>query len=183
MTNRTYYQATTSATSQATFGSGGIPIQPEIDYYWTADGIRNRLDINWTGDANVTLSDATSIAAYGTSSDTVTTVLSTYNDAYNLGTILLGFGKLPRLIMSAVQVGQALTTAQWVTVLGLELLNRITVVVPEPVGSNLSQTQLIQEIRHDITPGDWKTTILGSSRWSSVFTIGTSYLDGTDILG
>lgn len=183
MTNRTYYQSSRSANSQATFGVGGLPIQTEMSYYWTAEGIRNKLDVNWTGDTNVTVSDATSIAAYGTSSDTYTTVLTTLADATSLANQLVAFGKLPRLIMSAVEVGQALSTAQWNTTLGLDLLDRITVVIDEAVGSDLSQTQLIQQIEHRITPGDWRTTILGSSRWSSVFTIGTSYLDGNDILG
>jgi hypothetical protein len=85
--------------------------------------------------------------------------------------------------MSAVEVGQALSAAQWNTVLGLELLERITVVVDEPVGSDLSQVQLVQQIEHDITPGDWRTRILGSSRWSSYFILDTSTLDGTDLLG
>jgi hypothetical protein len=183
MTNRTWYQSGTSATSQATFGSGGIPIQTEIEYAWNADNIRNTLDISWSGDAVVTCSDSTSRSTYGVMQDSWTTALSTYTDAQTLGNLLVGFGKLPRLVISAVEVGQALSAANWNTVLGLELLDRITVVIPEPVGSNLSQTQIIQQIEHDITPGDWRTRILGSARWSSVFTIGTSYLDGTDILG
>ena len=183
MTNRTYYQSGTSATSQATFGVGGIPIGVEASYYWTADGIRNALNLEWSGDTTINVSDSTSIAAYGSQQDNYSTQLSTAADTQTLGSLLVGFGKLPRLIMSAVEVGQALTAAQWVTVLGLELLDRITVVIDEQVGSDLSQTQLIQQIEHQITPGDWRTTILGSSRWSSVFTIGTSYLDGTDILG
>jgi hypothetical protein len=183
MTNRTWYQSGTSATSQATFGSGGIPIQTEIEYAWNADNIRNTLDVSWSGDAVVTVSDSTSRSTYGVMQDSWTTALSTYADAQTLGNLLVGFGKLPRLVISAVELGQALSAANWNTVLGLELLDRITVVVPEPVGSNLSQTQIIQQIEHEITPGDWTTRILGSARWSSVFTIGTSYLDGTDILG
>lgn len=183
MTNRTWYQSGNAATSQATFGSGGIPIQTEIDYAWNADNIRNTLDVSWSGDAVVTCSDSTSRSTYGVMQDSWTTALSTYTDAQTLGNLLVGFGKLPRLVISAVEVGQALSAANWNTALGLELLDRITVVVPEPVGSNLSQTQIIQQIEHDITPGDWRTRILGSARWSSVFTIGTSYLDGTDILG
>lgn len=183
MTNRTYYQSGTSATSQATFGVGGIPIGMEASYYWTADGIRNALNLEWSGDTTINVSDATSIAAYGTQQDNYATQLSTAADTQTLGNLLVGFGKLPRLIMSAVEVGQALTAAQWVTVLGLEILDRITVIIDELVGSDLSQVQLIQQIEHQITPGDWRTTILGSSRWSSVFTIGTSYIGGTDILG
>lgn len=184
MTNRTYTTTNTnSITNQATFGSGGIPIGTEMSYYWSADDLRNQINVTWSGDAVATATNSTSVTAYGTSAENYETQLSTQADAQSLANYLVGFGYLPRLVMSAVEVGQALTTAQWATVLGLELLERITVVVPEQVGSNLSQIQLVQQIQHRITPGDWKTTILGSSRWSSVFTIGTSYLDGTDILG
>jgi hypothetical protein len=182
MTNRTYYQSGTSATNQATFGAGGIPIGMEASYYWTADGIRNALNLEWSGDTTINVSDATSIAAYGTQQDNYSTQLSTAADTQTLGNLLVGFGKLPRLIMSAVELGQALSTAEWATVLGLELLDRITVVVPEPVGTNLTQKQLIQQIEHEITPGDWRTRILGSSRWSSYFILDESLLDGTDLL-
>ena len=183
MTNRTWYQSGTSATSQATFGVGGVPIGTSASYAWNADNIRNSLNMTWSGDTTVNVLDSTSISTYGTQQTNYDTQLSTAADTQTLGNLLVGFGKLPRLVMSAVEVGQALSAAQWVTVLGLELLDRITVVLDEAVGSDLSQVQLIQQIEHTITPGDWKTTILGSARWSSVFTIGTSYLDGTDILG
>ena len=184
MTNRTYTTTNTnSATSQGTFGAGGIPIQTEMDYQWSADNMRNTINVTWSGGAVVTATNSSSVSTYGTAAEDYQTQLSTNSDALSLANYLVAFGYLPRLVMSAVEVGQALTTAQWVTVLGLELLERITVVVPEQVGSNLSQTQLVQQITHNITPGDWRTTILGSSRWSSVFTIGTSYIGGTDILG
>lgn len=183
MTSRTYFETGYSLANQATFGVGGIPIGTEMSYYWTAEGIRNTLEIGWAGDANYTASDADSITAYGVCQDSYDTTLSTLTDVQNLASYLVGFGRLPRLIMSAVEVGQALSAAQWATVLGLELLERITVVVDEPVGSDLSQVQLIQQIEHDITPGDWRTRILGSSRWSSYFILDTSTLDGTDLLG
>lgn len=183
MTSRTYFETGYSLTNQATFGVGGIPIGTEMSYYWSAEGIRNSLEIGWAGDANYTASDADSITAYGVCQDSYDTTLSTLADVQNLASYLVGFGRLPRLIMSAVEVGQALSAAQWDTVLALELLERITVVVDEPVGSDLSQVQLVQQIEHDITPGDWRTRILGSSRWSSYFILDTSTLDSTDLLG
>ena len=183
MTSRTYFETGNSLTNQATFGVGGIPIGTEMSYYWSAENIRNTLEIGWAGDASYAVSDTDSVNTYGVCQDSYDTSLSTLADVQNLGSYLVGFGKLPRLVMSAVEVNQALSAAQWATVLGLELLDRITVVVDEPVGSDLSQKQLIQQIEHDITPGDWRTRILGSSRWSSYFILDTSTLDGTDLLG
>ena len=183
MTSRTYFETGNSLTNQATFGVGGIPFGTEMNYYWSAENIRNTLEIGWAGDASYAVSDTDSVNTYGVAQDSYDTSLSTLADVQNLGDYLVGFGKLPRLIMSAVEVGQALSAAQWNTVLGLELLDRITVVVDEPVGSDLSQIQLIQQIEHDITPGDWRTRVLGSSRWSSYFILDTSTLDGTDLLG
>lgn len=183
MTNRTWYQGTRAATSQATFGSGGLPIGTEMTYSWSANGIRNALNMSWSGDTTVNVTNATSIAAYGTKQDNYETQLSTAADTQTLGNLLVNFGQLPRLVMSAVQVNQALSASQWATVLDLELLDRITVAVPEKVGTNLTQTQIVQQIEHSITPGDWQTTILGSSRWSSVFVLNSSVLDGVDLLG
>lgn len=183
MTSRTYFETGNSLTNQATFGVGGIPIGTEMSYYWSAENIRNTLEIGWAGDASYAVSDTSSVNTYGVCQDSYDTSLSTLADVQNLGSYLVGYGKLPRLVMSAVEVNQALSAAQWATVLGLELLDRITVVVDEPVGSDLSQKQLVQQIEHDITPGDWRTRILGSSRWSSYFILDTSTLDGTDLLG
>ena len=183
MTSRTYFETGNSLTNQATFGVGGVPIGTEMSYYWSAENIRNTLEIGWAGDASYAVSDTDSVNTYGVCQDSYDTSLSTLADVTDLGSYLVGYGKLPRLVMSAVEVNQALSAAQWVTVLGLELLDRITVVVDEPVGSDLSQKQLIQQIEHDITPGDWRTRILGSSRWSSYFILDTSTLDGTDLLG
>lgn len=182
MTSRTYFETGNSLTNQATFGVGGIPIGTEMNYYWSAENIRNTLEIGWAGDASYAVSDTDSVNTYGVCQDSYDTSLSTLADVTDLGSYLVGFGKLPRLVMSAVEVNQALSAAQWVTVLGLELLDRITVVVDEPVGSDLSQIQLIQQIEHDITPGDWRTRILGSSRWTSYFILDESLLDGTDLL-
>jgi len=182
MTSRTYFQEGNSLTNQATFGAGGIPIGTEMSYYWSADNIRNTLEIGWAGDATYQVSDSDSVTAYGVCQDSYDTSLSTLADVTDLGSYLVGYGKLPRLIMSAVELGQALSISQWATVLGLELLDRITVVVPEPVGTNLTQKQLVQQIEHEITPGDWRTRILGSSRWSSYFILDESLLDGTDLL-
>jgi hypothetical protein len=184
MTNRTYATTnSTSITSQATLGVAGIPIQTEIDYEWSADNMRNTINVEWSGGAVVTASNSSSVTTYGTAAESYTTQLSTATDATSLANYLNGFGYLPRLIISAVRAGQASSTVQWAQLLGLDLLDRITVVISEQVGSNLTQTQLVQAISHSITPGDWQMTVLGSARYSSVFTIGTSYLDGTDILG
>lgn len=183
MTNRTYFESGNSKTNQATFGVGGIPIGTEVSYAWNADNIRNTLDIGWSGGANYTASDTSSVNTYGVMQDSWQTALSTLADVQNLASYLVGFGKLPRLVMSAIEVGQAMSAANWNTVLQLELLDRITVIVDEPVGSDLTQVQLIQQLEHEITPGDWRVRILGSSRWTSYFILDTSTLDGTDLLG
>lgn len=183
MTTRMWFTATRQTVSQATFGAGGLPIQTEISYAWDANDLRNRLQVQYQNDQSVLLSNSASITSYGVQETQVNTDLTTLADATDLGTRLVNFGATARLVFSAVSVGQALSNAEWVTVLGLELLDRITVVIPQRVGSNLSQTQLIQQITHDITPGDWRTSILGSSRWTQSFILNTSTLDGTDLLG
>lgn len=184
MTNRTYYATNTkSITTQATFGgSGEIPIAPEASYTLSADDIRNSLEISWAGDTTYSVKDTASINEYGAQQTTIATQLSTIADVTNLGSYLVGYGKVPRYIFSDTILGQGLTAAQWNTVLNLELLERIRVTINLQTGNDPAQTQLIQAIEHDITPGDWRTTIRGSSRWSSVFILDSSLLDGLDLL-
>ena len=182
MTARNWFTGTKQTVSQATFGAGGLPIQTEMSYAWDANDLRNRLQVQYKNDQSLTVSNSASITSYGVQESQIDTDLTTLADATDLGTRLVNFGATARLVFSAVTVGQALSSSEWATVLGLELLDRITVVIPQRVGSNLSQTQLIQAVEHNITPGDWRTTITGSARWTQVFILDSSLLDGDDLL-
>jgi hypothetical protein len=182
LTGRKAFATGTSLTSQATIGTTGITIGPEIQYRVDAETMRNELTMGFAGEGVVELKDSTSVTAYGTSGGTWTTQLSTQEDALNLGNLLIGFSKDPKVVVNPVEVNVSAIAADWATILGLELLDRITLTLAPAVGSSMSFPQLVQSIEHRIVPGEWSTTLNGSVRWTNVFVLGVSLLGGPDLL-
>jgi hypothetical protein len=171
-----------SLTSQATFGDTGITLAPELAYRVDADTMRNDLAIGYSGDGTIQITDATSVAAYGTNGGSWKTQLSTVDQAETLGNLLVGFSKEPTPVLDPVRVNVADTSAGWDSVLALELLDRITVNVVPRVGSMIVLKQIVQAIEHNVTPGTWQTTLTGSTRFTNPFIIGESLLGGSDLL-
>jgi hypothetical protein len=182
MTGRNAFAAGTSLTSQATIGTTGITIGPEIQYRVDAETMRNALTMGFAGDGVVEVVDQDSVDTYGTSGGTWTTQLSTQQDAETLGNLLIGFSSLPKVVVNPVEVNVAADVSSWATILGLELLDRITLELAPDVGSSISLPQLVQSIEHRIIPGQWSTTLNGSVRWTNPFILDSSLLDGPDLL-
>lgn len=171
-----------SATSQATFGTGGISIGPAARYHYDAETIRNQLAIGFTGEGSIEIEDTSSISTYGVRGGSWSTQLSTVDDAENLGDILIGHYKLPKVTLEPYNVNVAAVSADWQTVLSLELLDRVTVTIPQRIGSDLTIKQILQRIEWTITPGQWSCRLTGSNRFANVFILNTSTLNGTDVL-
>lgn len=182
LTSRTAIFEGTSLTSQASFGGAGITIGTELAYRQDAKNLRNTLAVGYSGDGSVEVSDATSITAYGTAGGSWSTQLSSVADAEILGELLVGFSATPAVVIDPIQVNVSATDASWTTILGLELLNRITLSVVQQVGAAITMSQILQSIEHTITPDRWITTINGSVRFTNPFIIGTSLLGGTDLI-
>jgi hypothetical protein len=182
LTGRNAFATGTSLTSQATIGTTGITIGPEIQYHVDAETMRNELTMGFAGEGVVELRDSTSVTAYGTSGGTWTTQLSTQEDALNLGNLLIGFSKDPKVVVNPVEVNVSAVAADWATILGLELLDRITLTLAPAVGSSMSLPQLVQSIEHRVIPGQWSTTLNGSTRFTNPFILDSSLLDGPDLL-
>jgi hypothetical protein len=182
LTGRNAFATGTSLTSQATIGTTGITIGPEIQYRVDAETMRNELTMGFAGEGVVELRDSTSVTAYGTSGGTWTTQLSTQDQALALGNLLIGFSKDPKVVVSPVEVNVSAVAADWATILGLELLQRITLTLAPAVGSSMSFPQLVQSIEHRVVPGEWSTTLNGSVRFTNPFIIGSSLLGGPDLI-
>jgi hypothetical protein len=182
LTGRNAFATGTSLTSQATIGTTGITIGPEIQYRVDAETMRNELTMGFAGEGVVELRDSTSVTAYGTSGGTWTTQLSTQDQALALGNLLIGFSKDPKVVINPVEVNVSAVAADWATILGLELLDRITLTLAPAVGSSMSFPQLVQSIEHRVVPGEWSTTLNGSVRFTNPFIIGSSLLGGPDLL-
>lgn len=182
LSSRLSFSTGTSFTSQATFGGAGITIGPSINYSLDADTMRNALTMTYSGDGSSETTDTTSIAAYGQQGGSWSTQLASQEAADELATMLVNFSKDPKLVISPIEVNVAGDTASWGTIIGLELLNRITLNIVPRTGSTITTSQLIQSIEHRITPSQWVSTINGSVRYTNVFTIGSSLIGGTDLI-
>jgi hypothetical protein len=182
MTARAAFAEGKSLTSQATIGTTGITIGPEISYHLDAETMRNQLTMGFAGEGTVEVENATSVAAYGASGGTWSTQLSSQEQALQLANLLVGFSKDPKVVISPVEVNVSAVDADWDKVLGLELLERYTLALAPAVGSAINVPQLVQSIEHRVIPGEWSTTLNGSTRYTNPFIIGSSLLGGTDLI-
>jgi hypothetical protein len=189
-TDRNYkYTNTKSANIQATFSDAGgatLKYGTELQLDYDADSIRNSVTVNYSAgasaDNNVIAINTTSTASVGKVADTINTYLATETDASSLANLQLGVGAALKPRISPLEVGLTSTTADWQTILGLELLERIKLVRTPSIGSNIELVLLINQIEHSMTPGEHRTTIIGSVRYTGWFTLDVSSLNGTDIL-
>jgi len=177
-----YYTNTKSTVNQATLATGSIGYEPQVSMEYSGDDIRNVYQVNYTGGGFVEASDASSVSAYGRNTTTLDTQLSTVAQANTLAAYEAFTGGTLLSDISPVKVGVAGVTADWTTLLGLELFERYTITVNPSTGSAFSQTQLINQIKHTIVPGKYEMTIDGSARFSSRFILDQSVLDGQDRL-
>jgi hypothetical protein len=182
LTSRSAIFEGTSITSQATFGGAGISIGTELTYRLDANNLRNTLAVGYSGDGSTEVSNTASVTAYGNAGGSFDTQLSTVDQAQALGDLLVGFSATPAVVIDPLEVNVSATDASWTTILGLELLNRITLNIVQQVGATITQSQILQSIEHTITPDRWITTINGSVRFTNPFIIGTSLLGGTDLI-
>ena len=171
-----------SLTNQATFGGAGVTVEPTMSYRVDAGTMRNTLAVGYSGDGSVEVSNSASITANGTAGGSWATQLSTIEQAEDLGELIVGFSQNPTPVLEPFRVNVAATTAGWTTVLGLELLDRITVEIVPRTGSSITVKQILQAIEWTIVPGEWSCRLTGSTRFTNPFIIGESLLGGTDLL-
>jgi hypothetical protein len=189
-TDRNYkYSDTRSAVIQAVFSDAGgatLKYGTELQLDYDADSIRNSVTVNYSAgasaDNNFIAINTTSTASVGKVADTINTYLATETDASSLANLQLGVGAALKPRISPLEVGLTDTTADWQSILGLELLERIKLVRTPSVGSNIELVLLINQIEHSMTPGEHRTTIIASVRYTGWFTIDVSLLNGTDVL-
>ena len=182
-TDRNYvYTNTSSNTSQATFASGSIPFQPSVQINYDAAAIRNDITVTFSGGGQTSTTNAASVIAYGTNAMNTGTQLSTQAQAVTLAAYQATVNGQLLTNISPVSAGVTGATADWTTLLQLELLDRYTITVQPPTGNSISQAELINRIEHRIVPGQWQMTIDGSARYASWFILDKSSLNGTDLL-
>jgi hypothetical protein len=112
----------------------------------------------------------------------VETYIATKQGAIDYAAHEVGTFSQPIPQFSALEVSVTQTLAQWATILGLELLDKITLKLTPKTGAPITQPLIINSITHDITPGQWTTTVQGSARYIGWFVINRSLIGGPDLL-
>jgi hypothetical protein len=179
----TYTQFTQakSFTSQATYGSGGRGLDPDISIQYDGDSMRNIINVTMTGGGTQKSTGSVSTSVYGQAAQSWNAYMPTVAQAKTIGNLLVGFGQyvFPKFDDFQVVISP---DGDWSTTLALELLERVTVAVAPPTGNTITKDLQVNRIRHDVVPGQWSTTLNGSNRWASAFRIGYSVLDGPDVI-
>jgi hypothetical protein len=182
-TDRNYvYTNTSSNTSQATFSSGSIKFAPSVQINYDAAAIRNDITVTFAGGGQTSTTNSASVTAYGTNAMNTQTQLSTQAQAVTLAAYEATVNGQLLTDISPLSVGVTAVTADWTTLMQLDLLDRYTLTVQPPSGNSISQAELINRIEHRIVPGQWQMTVDGSARYTAWFILDKSTLNGTDLL-
>ena len=182
--NRSYAAAKGAGSSAATFDDTGTNLKygTNLEIEYNADTVRNSITLNYSGGNTYQTENLTSVTDIGRAEFSVDTDVSTYDQAASLAAFYVGTGAALKPQVSAIDVSPNTANSAWATILGLELLDKITVTRTPSTGSVFTQGLCINQIQHDITPNQWKTTILGSGRYVGWFVLDVSKLDGPDLL-
>jgi hypothetical protein len=183
MTNRTdVFNAPRSSTPQATItdsGAGlGYGTELQIDY--DADALSNDVTVTFSGNGEVNAYSDAVIEAYGAAATTIETQLADPTSASQLATRQLGVqGSLvPRI--SPLDLSVNTSQSDWQTILGLELLDRVTFKRTPTVGNQFSREALVNAIEHTIEPGSWSTSVQLSMRYTSPLVLDDDVLGTLD---
>jgi hypothetical protein len=160
----------TSTTSQATIsdtGSGVIGYTGDVEIWYDGDNFRNDISVDYGSGVQALSSNATSITNFGRHTYNVTTQSSTTAEAQEIADHFLAYYSLIIPSVSAIEVGLGATTnAEWATILGLEVLDRVTFKRTPSVGSAFQQDLSLNSIEYDIVPTRWSVKLNGSARFA-----------------
>jgi len=159
--------ATRATTSQATFTDDGTGIDYLTSpFAFTRDErqVFNEVSASRDGGQTVTVTDATSTAAYGVLSHSISGLLcSTDIEVREVANRVLWTHKTPQTRVETFTVRPEKAPANWPAVLALEIGDRVTVKrFPQSVGTQISKDFLVQQIAHTFDPGDWTVSITAS---------------------
>jgi hypothetical protein len=182
--NYAYVQGSTGTTTAATFTDTGSNLSygTDLSVDYSADQIANRISVQYSGGATATISNSTSTAAYGVVEKTIDSQISTVAQATDLATTQSLTQGVVKPRFSTFSVSSNTADASWQTILGLELLSKISLTRTPSSGSAISSILLVDNISHQITPLNWQTSLTASAQNAGWFVLDSSILDGPDLL-
>lgn len=182
-TFRSYAATKAASTSSATFrddGGSGLTYGTTLSMYSSADNIANDITVNFSSEGQVRYTGYTDLN--GKASTSFDTDLSSVDQANALLSYVKNIYANPVPRISPLDLSSNTSNSAWATILGLELLDGFTLIRTPSTGSTITQKLLVQSIEHEITPDKWTTQISGTARYNGWFVIGTSLIDGPDLL-
>lgn len=179
---RDVFNATRSANVQATITDSGAGIRygTELEIRYDADNLKNDITVNYTGDGEVNTNNPVTIAAYGAAATMVETQLNSPTSAADLATLELGVEGVLVPQISPIDVSPNTAAADWQSILGLEVLDRVTFKRTPTVGNQFSRAALVNAIDHQVEPGVWRTQLTLSMRYTSPLTLDDPVLGKLD---
>lgn len=172
------FEVTRGKTVQATFSDDGAGISYEMTGMdWSDREVNNDVTVNWS-DGEKRSTDSASITALSRQSKTITTVLSTSTQAADMAAGLVQWRKDMTPRTRGIVVSGATQTAQWPTILGLEIGDRIRhEITPMAVGSQDGRDLTLEAIEWSIGGDVMHVTFYGSPIPADVFVLDSSLLD------
>ena len=178
--------STRSATSQATFADDGtnVPYQ-SLAFKWDdGDGVvLNDVTVTAALVGRGRAKDQASIDAIGPAAKVIDTVLTTQTEAAGMAACTVALNGEPVLRSDPILVMPERRPACWPTVLALELADRVTFEsTPMGVGSQISEQLLLSQITWQ-AGDEWSLVVAGDPITTGWFIVGSSLVDGPDIVG
>jgi hypothetical protein len=179
--DRLFFQ---SLTSSATFDDDNTDFgyMGDVEMWYDGDNLRNEVILRYGGNASQQASglfDVSSIIDNGRHTLSLDVQSSNADEAQELAQHWLRYGLQNPPSISPLEVGLPATSAQWETLLQMELLDRVTFKRTPPVGSAFRRDLLINSLEYSLTPKKWSMTISGSSRFTITVTSRTATGSGT----
>jgi hypothetical protein len=179
--DRLFFQGLTSAATfdddTTDFGYTG-----DVEMWYDGDNLRNEVILRYGGNASQQASglyDVSSIIDNGRHTLSLDVQSSTATEAQELAQHWLRYGLQNPPSISPLEVGLPATSAQWETLLQMELLSRVTFRRTPPVGSAFQRDLLINSMEFTLTPKKWSLLIAGSSRFTITISSRTATGSGT----
>jgi hypothetical protein len=184
------YIRTERTTVQATFSDSGAA--GTIKYHdiggivFSDEFLFNQVTVTTADGSAFTLDDTTSQTAYGLRTRQVDTSLRNLTDATTLANQTLAGYSQPIMRFKDWKVAAHGQASAYPDLLTLGLAHRVKVeIIPNNVGSRLSQELFVEQITHEFSPGEWHVTLSGSPARTGWTLEDATYglLESTTILG
>lgn len=182
--NYDYTQGSGGTATAATFTDTGTNLSygTEISIDYSGDDIINTVTVQFSNGGTTTSTASSSVTTNGRAQSTIDTYISTVSQASDLATLLSQTQSVVKPRFSPFDISSNFSNASWQTILGLELLSKISLTRTPSTGSAITSVLLVDSIEHQIKPMQWETRLTGSAQNTGWFVLDSSLLDGVDLL-